>query len=460
VSVIAPNRPFSGRYDGKERPVPHDISAEEAVLGALLLDRDAIVHVAPFLKAGDFYLEKHGWIYQAIAQLYERREPPDMSTLASELERSGRLDKVGGAAYVASLMHRVPTSVHVVYYGRNVERASILRQLISAGGNIAALGYEREMDLPEVLESAQVILRQIVDRKVRNVWAESLDLLESYYRESENIAALEDGEMLGISSGLPELDAITLGFRPGELIIPAARPRVGKTAFALNVTRHACNKGKSVAFFSLEMGKAAIVNRLVASLAKVDHDLVRDRRLDDAQARRVENALTTIGGWPLAIDVTGKLRVTDLCNRALARMSVQPYDLLIVDYLQRVTGAGNNRQEEVASVSRELAALAKELDVPVLALAQLNREAEHRGEQEPQLTDLRESGGIEADADIVILMHRPGLVPGSTVGDFVTHLNVAKNRNGDSRPTKAAWSGPYQRLDPLSYRDSEEGWRS
>jgi replicative DNA helicase len=432
---------------GSERHVPYDIAAEEATIGSLLLDREAIVSVAHFLKPEDFYMTSHRVVYQAILDLFSRREPPDLATLSSELERTGKMAELGGNIItIAGLIRKVPTAVHVVYYARNVKNASILRQLISAGGEIAALGYETDVDVQDVLSQAQVRLKAVLQSEQQPQWAESYDLLDVYFKESEAIAALEDGQSVGVSTGIIDLDEVIGGMRPGELIIVGARPGVGKTALALHCARHNMNlkKPKSICFFSVEMGKATIANRLLAAQAEVDLRDMRDRRFSREQEERVVAAHTQMTGWPLAVDPTGWIRINELCNRAIARMSVHPFDLLIVDYLQRVMGHGGNREQEVADVSRRLSALAKELGVPVLVPAQLNRASEGRADKRPAMNDLRESGGIEADADVVMLMY---LNEQGTM-----EFDVTKNRNGQPDMVYAGWNGPHQRFYDLSPR--------
>jgi replicative DNA helicase len=417
---------------GVERPVPYDLAAEEAVLGSLLLDRDAIIKVAPFLRPEDFYREVHGWVYQAVLDLYARREPPDPVTLAAELERTGRLDKVGGYSYLIGLINRTPTAVHIEYYAHIVERTAILRRLISAGGEIAALGYTEESEVDQVLDKAEQILFNVSQRTINTDFASIEQVLNEYYDRIEAIQH-SPGTVVGVPTGYHDLDEATGGLQRSDLIILAARPGVGKTSLALGIAHNAALRGRKVGIFSLEMSREQLVQRLLAVETGVDSQSLRLGYLTDDEWHLVSDAIGRLAQMPIFIDDSAGLSIHEVRSKSRRLQAETGVDLLIIDYLQLMQGTPRrdvNRVQEVSEISRGLKMLARELNVPVLACAQLSRAVESRTNHVPILSDLRESGSLEQDADIVMFIHREEMYNPETEKKGIAELHIAKHRNG------------------------------
>jgi replicative DNA helicase len=419
-----------------DRLPPQSLEAEQSVLGAILIDRDAVVEVAEFLRAEDFYRQAHGRIYGAILELFERREPIDIVTVAETLERESELDSVGGRAYLASLTSQTPTAVHAVQYARIVERKSVLRNLIGAAGKIAGIGYEDPAEIQEAIDRAEAELFQVSNRRVTAGFARLRELLHAAYDRLDYLHA-HRGEILGIRSGFPDLDSLTTGFQKSDLVIIAARPSIGKTSLALNIAEHAAVRDKrSVGVFSLEMSKEQLVQRLLSSVANIDSDRLRTGFLEEMDFTRLAPAMNALSEAQLYIDDTPNISTMELRTKARRLQAEAGLDLVIVDYLQLMQAAtvsrDANRVQEVSEISRGLKSLARELDVPVIALSQLSRQPEMRNEKEPRLSDLRESGAIEQDADLVIFLWREPDRAAETqaVDQEEVKLKLAKHRNG------------------------------
>ena len=421
-----------GGMEGVERPVPYDIAAEEAVLGSLLLDRDAIIKVAPFLKPEDFYREAHGYIYGAVLELYGKREPGDPVTLSSELERHGRLESIGGYSYIIGLVNRTPTAVHIEYYGRIVERTAVLRRLISAGGEIAALGYSEEKEVEQTLDKAEQILFSISQRTTSKDFTSIEQVLNEYYDRIESIQQ-NPGGVVGVPTGFHDLDEVTGGLQPSDLIIMAARPGVGKTSLSLGIAHNAAQKGKRVGVFSLEMSREQLVQRLLAVETGVDSQRLRLGYLTDEDWHIVSDAIGRLAQMQIYIDDSAGLNVMELRSKARRLEAEVGVDMLIIDYLQLMQGTSRrdgNRVQEVSEISRGLKMLARELNIPVLACAQLSRAVESRTSHVPMLSDLRESGSIEQDADIVMFINREEMYDPETEKKGIAEIHIAKHRNG------------------------------
>jgi replicative DNA helicase len=434
------------------KAVPQDHLAEEATVGSLILERDGIVKVAPLLRPADFHCEVFGWIYEAILALYERREPPDAITLSAELERRGRLSEVGGYSELIRLVDRTPTAVHVEHYARIVSEKAARRRLISAGGAIAALGYTAR-DTLEELEGA-------VQNKLAEVFRQSASQDFRSMEELTNLAmdrldAIQENRELptGVPSGFSDLDEYTGGFHRGDLIILAARPSVGKSALSSNIAQQAASRtrpgdseGHHVGVFSLEMSQEQVYNRYLSAQAYTDgHKLRMGRYLTDQEHGRIASAYGVLSALPIWVNDTAGLTIQQIRAKAHQLHASVRLDLLIVDYLQLVEPTlkkGVSREQQVAEVARGLKALARELRIPVLACAQLSRGNEKRPSKVPILSDLRESGGIENDADLVIFIHRPGMYPGSDVDKSKTELHIAKSRNGALGSVLLRFDGP------------------
>lgn len=417
---------------GVERPVPYDLQAEEAVLGSLLLDRDAIIKIAPFLRPEDFYREAHGWIYAAVLELYGKREPPDPVTLSAELDRSGRLEQIGGYSFLVNLINRTPTAVHIEYYAHIVERTSVLRRLISAGGEIAALGYSEEKETSQVLDKAEQLLFAISQRGQSKDFASIEQVLNEYYDRIESIQHTP-GSVVGVPSGFHDLDEVTGGLQRSDLIIMAARPGVGKTSLSLGIAHNSAARGSRVGIFSLEMSREQLVQRLLAVETGVDSQRLRLGYLSDEEWQLVSDAIGRMAQMPIFLDDSAGLTIHEVRSKARRLEAEFGVDLIIIDYLQLMQGTGRrdgNRVQEVSEISRGLKVLARELNIPVIACAQLSRAVESRTNHVPMLSDLRESGSIEQDADIVMFIHREEMYNPETEKKGIAEIHIAKHRNG------------------------------
>jgi replicative DNA helicase len=416
-----------------DKLAPQSIDAEQSVLGSILIGEDAILKVAEFLRPADFYRQAHGDVFEAMLALHGQREPIDLVTLSDELARHGKLDVIGGSSYLAGLMNQVPTAVHVEHYGRIVERTALLRNLIAAAGKIAAVGYEEQGDAAAAVDRAEAILFEVSQRRDGRAFIPLSVLLGDAY---ERLAYLHEhrGQILGVPSGLSQLDALLGGFQPSDLILLAARPSVGKTSLALNIAQHASmREGKKVAVFSLEMSKEQLALRLLSAESGINPRPLQTGFLEETDWAKIAHVMNEMAGATMWIDDTPALSVLELRTKA-RRLEAEQHglDLLIVDYLQlmqaSVQSRDPNRVQEVTEISRGLKLLARELRVPVIALSQLSRGVEQRGSAEPRLSDLRESGSLEQDADVVLFLYRDGEPDGS---DFeLVKAKVAKHRNG------------------------------
>ncbi|HNS51791.1 MAG TPA: replicative DNA helicase [Anaerolineae bacterium] len=386
---------------GIERLPPQNLEAEEAVLGALLIDPDAVIRLATILRPEDFYREKHAWIYDCILALHERREPVDFLTLCDELDRRGQLNEVGGTAFITSLISAVPTSIHAEHYARIVERASVRRRLIDAAGQIAVLAYQESEDVKEVVDRAEQILFGLAERRLAHDLVPIRQLVGEYYDRIEYLT-LHQGEQIGIPTGFADLDHVLTGFQKSDMIILAARPSVGKTSLALTMALQAAKKHRQqVAFFSLEMSAEQVVQRLISAETGIESQRLRKGEINEDELALVMRVAADLGEIGFYIDDTPGLSAQELRSKARRQWSETGLDILIVDYLQlmRSDYRSENRVQEISSISRSLKALARELNVPLLALSQLSRSVESRQDKKPQLSDLREC--LTGDALVV-----------------------------------------------------------
>ena len=419
-----------------DRLPPQSIEAEQSVLGAVLIDRDAMIEIADFLKPDDFYRQAHARIYAVMLDLSERREPIDIVTVSESLERGGDLEAIGGRSYLGTLSNSTPTAVHAAQYARIVERKAVLRNLIGAAGKIAGIGYEDPAEISEAIDRAEAELFAVSERRVSAGFSPLKSLLHDAYDRLDYLHA-HRGEISGVRSGFGDLDALTTGLQKSDLVILAARPSVGKTSFALNIAEHAAVRDKqSVGIFSLEMSKEQLVLRLLSSVSGIDSQRLRTGFLEELDFARIAPAMNALSEAPIYIDDTPNISTMELRTKARRLQAEVGLDLVIVDYLQlmqsSVTTKDANRVQEVAEISRGLKALARELKVPVLALSQLSRQPEMRESKEPRLSDLRESGSIEQDADLVMFLYREkerGSDDQQAEGEVVK-LKLAKHRNG------------------------------
>jgi len=413
-----------------EKLPPQNVEAEEAVLGSILIDRDAIVKVAPFLKAEDFYREKNGWIYAAMLDLYDRHEPADFVTLCDEMERRGQLDEVGGREYLTALLNAVPTAVHAEFYGRIVERCATLRRLIHAAGQIAAIGYQENVEADEAIDQAEQILFQVAQRRQTKDFIALKEALHTYAEELDALHAQKE-HIVGVPTGFIDLDRLLGGLRRSDLIILAARPSAGKTALAMGIAHNAAKAGVPVGIFSLEMSADQLVQRLISMEARIDSHRLGTGYFDEEDWQGITQAMAVLAEEPIFIDDTASITVMELRTKARRLKAEQDIGLIVIDYLQLMQGRGiENRVQEVSEISRALKGLARELDIPVLTVSQLSRAVESRTDHMPVLSDLRESGSIEQDADVVIFIHRDKMYNENTAKGDVADVKVAKHRNG------------------------------
>lgn len=419
-----------------DRLPPQSIEAEQSVLGSVLIDRDAMIEIADFLRPEDFYRQAHARIYAVMLDLSERREPIDIVTVSEALERGGDLEAIGGRAYLATLSNQTPTAVHAAQYARIVERKAVLRNLIGAAGKIAGIGYEDPAEIGEAIDRAEAELFAVSERRVAAGFSPLRGLLHDAYDRLDYLHA-HRGEISGVRTGFGDLDALTTGLQRSDLVILAARPSVGKTSFALNIAEHAAVRDKQVVgLFSLEMSKEQLVLRLLSSVSGIDSQRLRTGFLEELDFARIAPAMNALSEAPIFIDDTPNISTMELRTKARRLQAESGLDLVVVDYLQlmqsSVASRDANRVQEVSEISRGLKALARELKVPVVALSQLSRQPEMRESKEPRLSDLRESGSIEQDADLVMFLYREkdrGADDQHADGEVVK-LKLAKHRNG------------------------------
>jgi replicative DNA helicase len=427
-----------------ERIVPHDLEAEMAVLGALLIDPDAIVQIADLIQPEDFYRQAHGLVYAAVLGLYERSEPSDIVMVASALERNGNLDAIGGRSFLSGLSNHSPTSVHVEHYASIIHRKAILRSLITTGSRIAGIAYEDPPDVDDAIDRAEEELYKVSVGRVRSQAKTLKTLLLDAFEKIEHLYD-HRGEVTGIPSGFRDIDVLTQGFQPSDLIILAARPSVGKTSFALNVAEFASLKAqKTIGLFSLEMSAEQLILRLIASVSGVDTQRMRSGYMHDEDFHALGPALSNLANANIFIDDTPSMTVTEMRTKARRIKAEFGMDMLVVDYLQLMhspsASRDANRVQEVSAISRGLKQLARELQVPVLALSQLSRATEGRDSNEPRLSDLRDSGAIEQDADVVLFLWRSRPTNADDAddpsdGEWI-NVKIAKHRNGPTGETQ------------------------
>ena len=413
--------------------VPHSREAEEAVIGSVLINPEAYYDVAQFLQADDFYIERHRWIWETFNRLHERRSPIDFLTVSEELGQLGQLAEVGGPAYLTALINNVPTSLHATAYGRLVEETSVRRRMLSAAQSIAKLAYQEDTGIEAVMDEAEKAVFGVSERRmtrdlqtIRQVVGEVYDRIDLLYHRPE--------EIMGVPTGFYDLDKLLGGLQPSDFLIIAGRPGTGKTAFMLSAAKHAAQspQKKHVAVFSLEMSNEQLVQRLIAQETGIDTQRLRSGKLEEEEWTTFIEAVEKLRETHIFLDDTPGLTPLQLrtkCRRLHLEFNL---DLIIVDYLQLMSSGmrAENRVQEVSFISRNMKILARELNVPVLAAAQLSRAIEQRADKEPQLSDLRESGSLEQDSDIVMFIHRPELYERDTLKQNLAQIKIAKHRNG------------------------------
>ena len=414
---------------------PQSSDDEESILGALLIDGEVMLEIADSLKPGDFYKPANAKVYSAIQRLYEQSQPIDILTVSEELERRGQIEEIGGRAALADLCDRTPTAVHAKQYAKIVERKSMLRGLIGAAGRIASIGYEDPSDISEAIDRAESELFAVSERRAANGFTQIGTLVGAAYDQLDRMRQ-NSGQLMGLRTGYTAIDTITQGLQNSDFIVLAARPSVGKTSLALNIAENvSLREGKSVGVFSLEMSKEQLVLRLLSSVTKINSFNLRSGQVSGLDFSKIAEALGTLSSAKMFIDDTVNISVMELRTKARRLKMEQGLDLLIVDYLQLMQpgqqSRDGNRVQEVSDISRGLKALARELGIPIIALSQLSRQTEAREKGEPRLSDLRESGAIEQDADVVIFLYRDAerSDDAGVTGEAI-NFNVAKHRNG------------------------------
>jgi replicative DNA helicase len=452
--------------DNLRKVPPQNLEAEASVLGGILLENEAINRVLEIITPVDFYRESHRKIFRAMMELADRSEPSDLITLSELLKGKGDLEAVGGSTYLAALADQVPTAANIAHYARIIREKAILRQLINSATEIATRGFEEQGNVDEFLDAAEKVIFDIAEKKIKGSFVSVGDMIKDTLKAVERL--YERKELVtGVPTGFKDLDKLTAGLQPSELIIVAGRPSMGKTAFALNIASHAAlNAGIGVAVFSLEMAREQLVLRMLCSEARVDNSKVRAGYLGERDFPKLANAAGRLHEALIYIDDTPAISVLEL--RAKTRRLIRDRDkkvgLVVVDYLQlmRGMGAASNREQEISEISRSLKALAKELRVPVIALSQLNRRVEDRGDRRPMMADLRESGAIEQDADVIAFIYRDEVYNSKSSDKGVAEIIVAKQRNGPIGTVNLAFLNEYTRFEDLAereqyYEEAEEG---
>lgn len=433
---------------GLDRTPPQDIAAEQSILGAMLLSKDAIADVVETVRESDFYRPSHQTIFATVLDLYGRGEPVDAVTVAADLSRTGDLHRIGGAPYLHTLVSMVPTAANAAYYGRIVREQAILRRLVEAGTRIVHMGYTGTGNVDDMVDRAQAEVYDVTDRRTSEDYLPLSAIMGDALNEIEAISN-HGGEMVGVPTGFADLDALTNGLHGGQMVIVAARPALGKSTLGLDLCRSASIKHNLPSvIFSLEMSRNEIVMRLLSAEAQVPLHHMRSGNMSDSDWTKLASKMGTVSEAPLFIDDSPNMTLMEIrakCRRLKQRHGLR---LVVVDYLQLMTSGKRveSRQQEVSEFSRSLKLLAKELDVPVIAISQLNRGPEQRTDKRPMLSDLRESGSLEQDADVVLLLHREDAYeresPRAGEADFI----VAKHRNGPTSTVTVAFQGHYSRF--------------
>ncbi len=427
---------------------PHSVESEQSILGSIILDREAIITVAEVINAGDFYKEAHKIIYESMLKLNSNNEPIDLITLIEELRKENHLDSIGGISYLTSLSTIVPTTSNVKYYANIVKEKSVMRQLIKASNEIINLGYDASVDVQEILDKAEKNIFDISQEKagddikpINLVLSDTFEMIERLCTQESNVT--------GLTTGFIDLNKKINGLQRTDLILLAARPAMGKTAFSLNLVQNAALKDNaSVAVFSLEMSKEQLVQRILSAQSNVELSKIKTGSLGDTDWPRIVDAMSVLSETNIFIDDTPGIKISEIRSKCRRLKIEKGLDLIMIDYLQLMEGEGKNenRQQEIAKISRSLKILAKELDCPVVALSQLSRSPELRKDHRPILSDLRESGSIEQDADIVMFLYRDEYYHDDSEKKNIGEVIIAKNRHGETGNVELVWFGHVQKF--------------
>lgn len=442
----------------QNRVPPNNLEAEQAVIGAILLDPESFSTAAERLTPTDFYRTSHQVIFEAMAELFEKGEPIDLVTVTTLLANNNKLEVAGGVTYLTDLASSVPTAANIDYYSKIVEEKALLRRLIQTATNIVTQSYTREDEVEDVLDEAERSILEVASRKNVRAFKPIKDVLIDVYDNIERLHHAKD-DVTGIPTGYRDLDRITSGFQKNDLIIIAARPSMGKTAFALNIAQNvAINTNEIVAIFSLEMGAEQLVQRMLCAEGNIDSQRLRTGKLEQEDWSKLTMAMGSLSHAGIFIDDSPGIRVADIRSKCRRLKQEHGLGLVIIDYLQLIQGSDRmreNRQQEVSEISRSLKALARELEVPVIALSQLSRSVESRQDKRPMMSDLRESGSIEQDADIVGFLYREDYYDQESDNQNI-EIIISKQRNGPTGTIELAFVKEYNKFVDLDYRYSEE----
>jgi replicative DNA helicase len=451
--------PGAGGSDGPPPPgltPPANLEAEQSVLGAVLLRAQALDQVADILRPEDFYRSAHGHIFQAMLDLWNRGEPVDLVTVTALLRERNRLEDVGGPVFLAALSEHVGTAANAAYYAKLVHEKAVLRRLLECSQNLAQACLAPVEDVDQFLDGAETEIFKVAESKIRLGFQPIGRLVEQEVATLEAIWHRDKGRITGVASGFPDLDQLTAGFQPGDLIIIAARPSMGKTALALNMAFNAAYDGRvPVAFFSLEMSKEQLVRRLLSAVGEIDASRLRRAFLDKSEWQKLQEAASLLLECPIFIDDSPAATVLEVRSKSRRLKAEDKLGLVMVDYLQLMRGRSDapSREQEISDISRSLKALAKELAVPVVALSQLSRKVEERPKKEPQLADLRESGAIEQDADVILFIYRDEVYNENSPEKGQARILLKKQRNGPTGEFRLAFRGLYTRFDSFAPED-------
>lgn len=419
------------------KSIPANLEAERAVLGSLMIDPDAIIKVANFLRPEDFFRERHAWLYEAMLALNERREPLDFVTIIDELERRNQLEEIGGPAYLTDLISTTPTAMYVDHYARIVERAALLRRLIAAAGKIAELAYDESQDVDDVMDRAEQIVFGVSESRIHRDLLPIRAILSNVVDRIDFLARNQD-TLMGVPTGFTMLDRLLGGLQKSDLIILAGRPGMGKSSFGLSIAQNAAKRyGARVAVFSLEMSSEQLVQRLLSMETGIDSHRLRLGTVQEDEWHTLLNAANILASTSIFIDDTPAASVTEIRTKARRLYAEHGLDMVLIDYMQLMSGQvgggrNENRQQEISYISRSLKSLARELNVPVIALSQLSRAVEARSDKRPMLSDLRESGSIEQDADVVLFIYREDYYIEDTDRQNIADVLIAKHRHGST----------------------------
>ena len=440
------------------RNPPQNISAEQAALGSMLLQEDAVLHGVDILRPEDFYKKSHQIIFKCILELFEKSRGVDLVTLTEELNRINLLEEIGGVTYLTNLINSVPTAANIEYYIKIIEEKSILRNLINSATKIISMGYEEKEDAKILLDKAEHLIFEVSGRNLGQSFVPIKELITDSYEKIEDLYHREEF-ITGVSSGFDEFDEITTGFQPSELIVIAGRPGMGKTAFCMSIAQYASiSKNIPVAIFSLEMSKSQLVQRMLCSEARIDAQNLRKGRLAEKDWAPLSNAAGRLASAPIFIDDTAGITCLEIKAKARRLKAQYNLGLVIIDYLQLISSSGRieNRQQEISEISRSLKGLARELNVPVIAVSQLSRAVEQRIERRPRLSDLRESGAIEQDADLVVFIYREEYYKPKTEKKGIAEVIISKQRNGPTGKVELTFVKEYAKFENLARIPEED----